>query len=165
MVFISLSACSSGGGGVCRRSGDAPFTCFQSLYDSSRAATFGSDRWKSSLSPDGSFFFLFVPLRSPLISLKLFLTSFNSSSISSDSFSSLVAFLNSRRARPKDLARSGSYLGPMTMSAMARIRSISGMPMPNMGVSLQDAGPRGQNREDHWKFFLIQGAGSGCKKH
>jgi hypothetical protein len=38
-------------------------------------------------------------------------------------------------AFPSDLARSGSFLGPMTIRATARIRIISGIPIPNMNVS------------------------------
>jgi hypothetical protein len=38
-------------------------------------------------------------------------------------------------ALPSDLAISGSFLGPMTISAIARIKSNSGIPIPNMTYS------------------------------
>ena len=51
------------------------------------------------------------------------------------SFSSSVARRNSAIPLPNARASSGSFLGPRTMSAKTRIKSSSGMPMPNMEVN------------------------------
>src|SRR4030095_16315718 len=53
----------------------------------------------------------------------------------SSSLSSSVARRNSAIPLPRARASSGSFLGPSTMSARARIKSSSGMPMPNMSIS------------------------------
>src|SRR5262245_2265858 len=48
---------------------------------------------------------------------------------------SSVARRNSARPLPRALASSGSFFGPRTIKASPRIRSNSGMPMPNMNLS------------------------------
>src|SRR5215510_846588 len=70
----------------------------------------------------------------------LFVESVEASSIScsiwrSSSLSSSVARRNSAIPLPRARASSGSFLGPSTMSARARIKTSSGMPMPNMSIS------------------------------
>src|SRR4030095_193697 len=53
----------------------------------------------------------------------------------SSSLRSSVARRNSAMPLPRARASSGSFLGPSTISARARIKSRSGRPMPNMSIS------------------------------
>jgi len=50
------------------------------------------------------------------------------------------AFLNSASPLPRDLAISGSFAGPITISAITRIMISSGIPIPNIFVPLEDNG-------------------------